>query len=196
MNSSELKKAKREVRRRVLGLRDGIPPGERQRLARLVTDRFLSLPEVGTAATVMAFWSFGSELPTASLLSELGRRGIRVALPRIVDGELEVHTWKPGDPMSETSFGALEPIDGEAVDPRDVDIVVTPGVAFDRAGGRVGYGGGYYDRFLAEARDEALMAAIAFSVQLVDEPLPVGRFDRRVDLVVTESETIRCHSEG
>ena len=53
MNSSQLRKAKREVRRRVLALRDRIPPAERERLARLVTDRFLVLPEVGTAATVM-----------------------------------------------------------------------------------------------------------------------------------------------
>jgi len=196
MNSSQLKKAKREVRRRVLALRDRIPPAERERLARLVTDRFLVLPEVGTAATVMAFWSFGSELPTAPLISELSRRGFSVALPRVLDGELEARTWKPGDPMSETSFGALEPIDGEAVDPRDVDIVVTPGVAFDRAGGRVGYGGGYYDRFLAEARDDTLLAAVGFSVQVLDEPLPGGRFDRRVDVIVTESETVRCRARG
>ena len=55
----------------------------------------------------MAFWSFGSEVPTAPLLSELRRRGVRLALPRIVDGELEPRVWEPGDPMSETPFASL-----------------------------------------------------------------------------------------
>ena len=192
MNSAELKRAKREIRRRTIALRDHISAGERERLARLMTDRFLSLSEVGTAGTVMAFWSFGSEVPTAPMLSELRRRGARLALPRIVDGELEPRVWKPGDPMSETSFGALEPVDGDAVGPGDVDVVVAPGVAFDRAGGRVGYGGGFYDRFLAGTRDDALIAGIGFSLQLLDEPLPRGGLDRGVDVVVTESETVWC----
>jgi len=189
---TELKRAKREVRRRTIALRDQLSAGERERLARLVTDRFLSLLEVGTAGTVMAFWSFGSEVPTAPLLSELRRRGVRLALPRIVDGELEPRVWEPGDPMSETPFGALEPVDGDAVGPGDVDVVVAPGVAFDRAGGRVGYGGGFYDRFLAATRDDALIAGVGFSLQLLDEPLPRGGLDRGVDVVVTESETVWC----
>ncbi len=60
----------------------------------------------------------------------------------------------------------------------------------------MGYGGGYYDRFLAEARDDTLLAAVGFSVQVLDEPLPGGRFDRRVDVIVTESETVRCRARG
>jgi 5-formyltetrahydrofolate cyclo-ligase len=75
-----------------------------------------------------------------------------------------------------------------------VDVVATPAVAFDRTGRRVGYGGGYYDRFLLGTREDALIAGVGLGVQLLDEPLPEGGFDRRVDVIVTESETVRCRA--
>ena len=158
----------------MLERRDALTPQERARLGALVTDRVLALPEVAAAGTVMAFWAFGSELPTMPLIEELTSCGVRVALPRIVDGDLEPRTWRPGEPTTTTPFGALEPADGEALDPAEVDVIVTPAVAFDRAGRRVGYGGGFYDRFFPRARSGALRVGAAFGVQLVD-----GRSARR-----------------
>ncbi len=89
MNSAELKRAKRDVRRRVLAERDAIPATARARASLEIAQRFLALPEVAAARTVLAFWSFGSELSTAPLIERLHGEGTRVALPRIVDGELE-----------------------------------------------------------------------------------------------------------
>jgi 5-formyltetrahydrofolate cyclo-ligase len=194
MNSVELKKAKRDVRRRVIALRDRLSPAERERSALLVAERFVALPEVAAAGTVLAFWSFGSELPTGPLLSALEGLGVRIALPLILEGDIHAREWSAGDPMREASFGALEPADGTPVDPAEVDVVATPAVAFDRNGHRVGYGGGYYDRFLPATRGDALIAGVALSVQLLDEPLPGGGFDKRVDVVVTESETVWCRA--
>ena len=94
--------------------------------------------------------------------------------------------------MTETTFGAREPAAGEMVHPAEIDVVATPAVAFDRAGRRVGYGGGFYDRFFPRTRADALRVGVGFGVQLLDEPLPGGAFDLRVDVVVTESETVRC----
>ena len=190
MNSGELKRAKRAERARMLAHRDAIDPMERARLGGLVLERFLALPEAAAASTVMAFWSFGSEVPMDPLIARLVEAGITVVLPRIVDGHLEPRTWRPGDPVSETHFGAREPEGGSVVDPGEIDVVATPGVAFDRGGGRIGYGGGFYDRFLPTTR--ALRAAVAFGVQLLDEPLPRAPFDLPVHVIVTESETIRC----
>ena len=70
--------------------------------------------------------------------------------------------------------------------------MATPAVAFDRQGRRVGYGGGFYDRFFPRTRPDAFRVGIGFGVQLVDGELPGGSFDLRVDVVVTESETVRC----
>jgi 5-formyltetrahydrofolate cyclo-ligase len=138
----------------------------------------------------MAFWAFGSEVPTDALISRLVERGITVVLPRIVDEHLEPRTWRPGEPVTQTHFGAREPQAGRVVEPQEIDVVAVPGVAFDRAGGRVGYGAGFYDRFLPSTR--AVRAAIAFDAQVEPEPLPAAGFDLPVDVIVTESETIRC----
>jgi 5-formyltetrahydrofolate cyclo-ligase len=194
MKSTELKKRKRDVRNRVLALRDAIAPQERERLSHLVAERFLALAEVADAEIVLAFWSFGSEVSTMPLLEGLHERGIRIALPRIVGAEIELRMWVPGDPMTPTAFGALEPANGEAVAPGEIDVVATPGVAFDRTGRRVGYGGGFYDRLIARLRSEAATVGIAFGMQLLEEDLPGGSFDLGVDSVVTESDTVRCRA--
>jgi 5-formyltetrahydrofolate cyclo-ligase len=190
VNSGELKRAKRAVRARVLTRRDELDPAERALRGELVVARFLSLPEVAAARTVMVFWSFGSEVPMDPLIGRLVDSGVTVALPKIAGGQLEPRTWRPGEPVTDTHFGAREPAAGALVDPAAIDVVAVPGVAFDREGGRVGYGGGYYDRFLPST--PALRVAVAFAVQLEAERLPLASFDLGVDVVVTESETIRC----
>jgi 5-formyltetrahydrofolate cyclo-ligase len=193
MNARELKKAKRDVRRAVLAARYAL--GEAERIARstAIHDRFLGLPEVASAAVVMLFWAFGSEVATFPLIERLHARGTRVALPRIRGSqELETVGHVPGDPVRETSFGAHEPAGGSVLDPSSIDLVVTPGVAFDGSGRRVGYGGGFYDRFLLLTRPDAPRVALAFDLQVLDDGLPAGAFDLRVDLIVTETRTIRC----
>lgn len=190
MKAHELKKAKRDVRRTILARRDGLAPEIREALAARIHSRFLALPEVVAAGTVLLFWSFGSEVPTESLLAALHERGARMLLPRIVAGDLELRTYAPGDPLAGTSFGAREPTEGLVVSPGEVDVICTPSVAFDRSGRRIGYGGGYYDR-LFPAAPAAARVGVAFGVQVVDGDLPEGHFDLRVDAVVTEDETLR-----
>ena len=192
MNSAELKRAKRAIRSEVRAARDALPPEERACLSLLIRDRFLELPELETVRTVMLFWSFGSEVDTAPLMRALVERGVLAALPRIFDGDLEARTYRPGDPVTETPFGAREPAAGEVVDPSALDVVVTPAVAFDRAGRRVGYGGGYYDRFLGRIRPDSPRIGVAFEVQVVDGDLPAGHFDMPVHVIVTGSEVVRC----
>jgi len=193
MNSGELKRAKRDVRRSVLALRDALPVAERGRLTQAITERFLALPEVARAQTVMAFCSFGSEVSTAPLIAGLHERGVQVALPRIVEGDLEARSYRPGDAVTSTTFGAFEPAEGTPVDPAGIDVIVVPAVAFDREGRRVGYGGGFYDRFLPRTRRDATRGGIGYDAQLAAPglSLPAGDFDLRVDLVVTEIETLR-----
>ena len=113
-------------------------------------------------------------------------------LVAIVDRDLEARVYRPGDPTTATPFGAREPADGRRLDPAQLDVIVTPAVAFDRTGRRVGYGGGYYDRFLPRTRPDALRVGIGSSVQLLDEDLPAGAFDLRVNAIVTPDETVRC----
>jgi 5-formyltetrahydrofolate cyclo-ligase len=174
--------------------RDGLAPRERAARSARIVERLLELPQLLGARTVMAFWSFGSEVETAPLIDRLHRNGLRVVLPRIESGDVVAALYAPGDPVRETSFGAMEPAGAEVAEAGEIDVVIAPGVAFDRRGGRVGYGGGFYDRFLAELRPGVPVIAIAFGIQVVDE-VPEGGMDRRVDAIVTEDEVIRCPAD-
>lgn len=192
MTSGELKRAKREVRRRVLAARDATDPADRERAAAAIADRVLALPEIVAATTVLAFSSFGSELSTMPLIEALVGRGVVVGLP-VIDGEdLVARSWWPGEPTTKTWFGAREPAGGDVLDPSAFDVIVTPAVAVDRAGRRVGYGGGFYDRFLPRTRADTLRVAVVLPEQVVREDLPAGAFDLRVHAIVTPEEVIRC----
>jgi 5-formyltetrahydrofolate cyclo-ligase len=90
-----------------------------------------------------------------------------------------------------SGYGPKEPRRRIPVDPAEVDVVITPGLAFDRSGRRLGYGGGHYDRYLARLGPEAVRIGIGFSVQLVDE-VPAHAGDQRLNLVVTDLGVIEC----
>jgi 5-formyltetrahydrofolate cyclo-ligase len=185
VSSGDLKRGKRALRREARSRRNGLSADEREQMSEDVARYVLALPAVAHASTVMAFSSFGSEVDTGPIIEHLARDGRRVALPRVEGGNIVPVEHRPGDPAKPSSFGPLEPSAGERIRPEEIDVVIVPGLAFDRSGHRVGYGRGFYDRFLGTLRPDALAVGICFSVQLVDD-VPRGRGDRPVDLVVTE----------
>ena len=187
MKAHELKRAKRDVRRRVLAARDALDPSVRSAMAETIADGVASLPELAGASTVLAFSSFGSEVDTAPLIGRIRAAGATVLLPRVEGQRLRLHVVGQDDELAPSSFGALEPVGGPELTPASIDAIVTPAVAFDRSGRRVGYGGGFYDRLFDEATATARVG-IAFSIQVVEEPLPSGAFDRPVHVIVTERE--------
>jgi 5-formyltetrahydrofolate cyclo-ligase len=189
--SDRLKRDKKAVRAAVRALRDEMPEEERRRATITIARAVLDLPEIRRASTVMVFSSFGTEVGTVPIVDELVGRGVRVALPRVEGPDIVPVHVRPGDAMVEAAFGMPEPADGELLDVADVDAAVTPGLAFDRDGHRVGYGGGFYDRFFAAARADLAKIAVCFGVQVVDE-VPHGPFDVPVDVIVTERGAIRC----
>lgn len=189
--SHRLKRAKRRLRREVLARRDVLTASDRLERSRSIASRLTALPETTSAAVVMVFWSFGSEVETSELIDGFLGDGKVVALPRTEGGEVVAVAYARGDEMRETAFGAMEPRFGTVLGPGDLDLVVVPGVAFDRSCRRLGYGAGFYDRLLGRTREDARAIAIAFALQVVDE-VPAGRTDRTIDGIVTEDEVIRC----
>ena len=189
--SHRLKQAKRALRREVLAVRDALPAEDRRARSEAIAARFLALPELADVGTVMAFWSFGSEVDTAPLMEGLLAERRITAMPRIEGADVVPVAYRPGDAMRRATFGAFEPVGGRVLDPTELDVVVVPGVAFDRSGRRVGYGGGFYDRLLPTLRPGVPAIAVAFSPQVVAD-VPAGGMDRRVDAIITEREVIRC----
>jgi 5-formyltetrahydrofolate cyclo-ligase len=137
------------------------------------------LDEYRQARSVMAFVGFNGEPDTDPLFARLGVEGKRLLLPRVEpSGIVAVY----GDsPMSVSRFGVTEPI-GPAVGLDEIDFVIVPGLAFTVAGDRLGYGQGYYDRFLPTV--SAPSAGVCFVDQLVDE-MPLSAHDVRVDMVIS-----------
>ncbi|MGH2686211.1 MAG: 5-formyltetrahydrofolate cyclo-ligase [Actinomycetota bacterium] len=186
---------KDDLRAAMRRLRGSIPPGERARLAELVEETLFTVDAIHHAATVMLFYAFGTEVATAGMAERVVRSGKRLLLPYLQEAGMEAAEVRPGDPLHPTEYGPREPIRRIPVDPRTVDVVVAPGLAFDRDGHRLGYGGGHYDRYLGRLGDEATRIGVAFSLQVVDV-VPTEPEDRPVDLVVTDQGVIDTRSEG
>lgn len=138
------------------------------------------LPEYRSARTVMAFVGCKGEPDTDPLFARLAADGKRLVLPRVEGQRLVVGEGSAARVTSD--FGVSEP-QGPAIDPSEIDLVIVPGLAFTDRGARLGYGGGYYDRFLAEL-PAVPTVAVCFSEQLVDE-LPTDGHDVLVQRVIS-----------
>lgn len=174
-------------------VRAGVAPSDRAAMEASLEERLIVLPEVAAAATVLLFYSFGSEVGTSGIMTRLRDAGKRLLLPFLEGVGLEAADVGPRDSLIDTGYGPKEPAQRHPVDPKEVDVVVTPGLAFDRSGRRLGYGGGFYDRYLARLRPEAVRVGVAFALQ-VGGDVPATSDDERVDIVVTDEETIRCET--
>jgi 5-formyltetrahydrofolate cyclo-ligase len=140
---------------------------------------------------VLAYHAFGSEPATAPFLVAVLAAGKHLVLPRVDGAARALRLHRVQDPEADVApgvWGIREPRPATCpeVAAAAVDFVLVPGVVFDARGGRIGYGGGYYDRLLGGCAHRPALVAAAFDVQLVPE-VPMGPEDVRVDRVVTES---------
>lgn len=194
MNLEQKVEGKPALRARMLAARAALGTDARAQASADIAGHLLRLPALFTAGTLSAYVGFDSEIDTAPVLAAVLAQGKRLVLPRVVDADsrqrrhLVLH--HVGDVDRDTRpgrWGIREPDPAlcPVVDPLDVDCILLPGVAFDRAGGRLGYGAGFYDRLLASARPDCLRLAAAFSIQVVPQ-VPLEPHDQRIQRLVTE----------
>ncbi|MBI1777239.1 MAG: 5-formyltetrahydrofolate cyclo-ligase [Proteobacteria bacterium] len=181
--------AKRRLRQLMLTKRAGL---SRLEAGGLLVQRFQSLPPLAPGLAVSGFWPIGDEIDVRPLLAALDRRGHPIGLPVVIRrGEpLLFRRWQPGDTLVAARFGLSVPApEAPQIEP---DLLLVPLLAFDRAGYRLGYGGGFYDRTLAQLRRHRRVTSVgvAFAGQEVPE-VPRGESDERLDWVVTDAEAIR-----
>jgi 5-formyltetrahydrofolate cyclo-ligase len=185
--------AKHEARRLGLDARDALAHSERERLAEAVRARALELPELEAARTVMLFASFRSELDTMPLAEWVISSGRRLCLPRVLKPRLMV-AYQVRDTAADLEpgrWGIPEPRPGlPEVPPQEMDFVFVPGSAFDEAGHRCGYGGGFYDAYLSLTRPGTPWVGLAFEAQLVSR-IVCEAHDLPVTAIVTERRVIR-----
>ncbi|NLG83265.1 MAG: 5-formyltetrahydrofolate cyclo-ligase [Firmicutes bacterium] len=180
-------------RKELLRRRMALPPAFRRRVGRLVALRLLSLPEVQLARVVGLYADFRGEVPTARLALLLCRAGKTLAFPAVIPWEkrLVFRCVRDRRDLVVGTYGIREPRpDVPSIARRALDVVVVPGVGFDRRGYRLGYGAGYYDRFLRTVRPDCFKVGLAYACQMVPV-LPAEAHDLRLDAVVTEEGVFR-----
>jgi 5-formyltetrahydrofolate cyclo-ligase len=188
-----LRAAKLALRQRVLTERDALPVAVRRAASAAIVARILERADFKAARAVLLTLPFGSEWDTVAVMRAALAAGRTVVVPRVDKASrmLELHAIT--DPERDVVAGYRdipEPLPACPLVARDaIDFVLVPGVAFDRLGRRMGYGGGYYDRLLPLLSPRAARVAGAFEVQLVDR-VPVAPNDIAVDAILTESREL------
>lgn len=165
---------------------------ERAAASRSICDRVLALIDAAEAAVVHTFWPIERlhEVDTRFLINRLVESGVTIALPVVSPdfrGSMTQRAYSTREALLENGFGGLEPATGRPISADEVDVAVVPALAADRRGHRVGYGGGYYDRFLATLGCQTV--CVVYSGCLV-EHIPDEAHDVTTDFVVTELSTI------
>lgn len=190
-----------ELRKNMRERRVALSPGARIAAARGVGEQLEALPEYLTDLRIGAYWAVRGELPLSHALPPLFRRGQIVLLPVLGNaGTLRFSPWLPGQELVANRFGIPEPEHNPAneIDPRALDLVLVPLLAFDRRGHRLGSGGGWYDRSFAFLQAQPRPAStLLVGVGYADQEVPSldsEAHDVALDFVVTERELIDCNA--
>ena len=177
-------------RARFRAARAALAPEARAEASRRIVARLRDLPEVAEAGTVHLFWPLPGEVDLRPLADALAEAGVTVALPAVIGPRALAHRRYLGaDRLVAGPWGLREPApDAHSVAPSALDVVLVPALALGRDGTRLGYGGGFYDAFLAAT--PAARVGVAFAGALVAS-VPTEPHDARLDAAVTEAETVR-----
>ncbi len=174
---------KTEYRRQAMIRRDAEPERERRQAAAKIVRRIRMMPEYQAAHTVAIYHPMRSEVDLMVLLDD---REKRFCFPKITDSVRADMEFRVAGTFVPGIFRTQEPV-GPAVPPEQIDLILVPGVAFDARGYRLGYGKGYYDRYLSASHIHAI--GVCFHFQLADE-LPADLHDVRMDQIVTDREEL------
>jgi 5-formyltetrahydrofolate cyclo-ligase len=189
---------KQALRQSIIAAREKLPAAERLHLSRAIVGAICELPEYRQAQTVLGYLNFGAELAAELWVQQALTDGKRVLLPRVNRASMHLDIYKVSDLQHDVapgSWGIREPVVERCIKEEalgTVDFILLPGVAFTREGVRLGYGGGFYDKLLAQMPHRPALVAGAYALQVVQE-IPQENTDRNVGWLVTEVETIRCN---
>lgn len=186
-------KSKSLIRKKLIDLREKLSPAEVAEKSTRIAEKLFKLNCYINSKTLMGYMNFRNEVITEHILEESLKKGKRVVIPRIDitdDGTKGIVPYEIKDIENDVergTFGVREPDRRIAVkvNPEDIDLIIIPGVGFDARGYRIGFGAGYYDRFLKKISPHCHKVALAFEFQVL-EKLPEEEHDIPVDIIITE----------
>ena len=188
---------KNEIRVKMRDMLAGVTPEQRHARSIAACGLLTGTREFKNAQLIMIFLSMQSEVETGTLAVRAWSECKRIAVPRVQwvgkrMEPIEIKSLDVGMKNSGPGGAVREPIEGTQVPLGLIDLVVIPGLAFDRRGYRVGRGRGFFDRFLAQQDFQGVRCALCFHEQLLNEPVPVEEHDVPMDLIVTDREVLHC----
>lgn len=186
---------KKEFRKKVISERKKQNQDIINSNSELIFQNLLKLSEIKEAKNIMAYLDFNNEVKTDNIVNYFLSKNQKVVVPITILDEKKLLLSEIKDIETDVSigtYGIREPKSGfiRPVEAKELDIVIVPAVAYDINGYRLGYGGGYYDRFLESIRDDCLTIGIAFEIQLFDK-IPKEDHDAQLDYIITEKRIIK-----
>ncbi len=185
---------KKEFRKKVISLRKEKDSDFIKHNSDIITEKLLQLDCIKNAQTIMLYLDFNNEVATDLLITKLIESGKTVASPITLKEERKLIPSQITDLENGIQYGAYnirepKPECSPAIDVKELDVVIVPAVAYDTKCFRLGYGGGFYDRFLENLKEDAKTVGIAFDLQIFDE-VPKESHDAQLDYIITETTTL------
>ena len=177
---------KKLIRKQIFKLRKECTDGQVEAWSRQIAEKVAELPEFQSAQRILAYADYNHEVMTGFIIEEAWKQGKEVAVPKVVGQDMVFYKLTDFSQLEKGYFGIPEPAHGEIVQWEDA-MMVMPGVAFDLQNHRVGYGGGFYDRFL-EKHPQIKRVAVAFDFQILPS-VPTETTDISPEVIVTENKT-------
>ena len=196
MDSTQLIDQKERIRGKARQLRDSLSQSDILSKSAAIQDRLWWLIQEQQFQAIMFYVAFGSEVRTQESIARAINSGRTVIVPICIEGDgkqiLPSRLLDPESELEEGCFGIPEPKPEfrRPFPPEKIDLVVVPGLAFDKGGHRIGYGGGYYDRFLIRC-PQAISVGLAYEIQLLESVFPAA-WDAQTHMIITEDRLISC----
>ncbi len=184
------------IRKQLFTLRNAMSKDERQEKSLRACQRLMDLPAFAKARAIHAFVPFRSEIDTRPVIKQAWKAAKKVALPKVVACDHTMRNiWTQSWDQLEAGYMGIPEPKAELPDAElsKLELIVVPGAAFDRFGGRMGYGGGFYDRFMLQS--PALRVGFCFDLQVIDA-VPHCAHDLQVDLLVTDERVMVCETKN
>ncbi|NMM62759.1 5-formyltetrahydrofolate cyclo-ligase [Clostridium sp. P21] len=179
---------KKSIRKLVKERKNTFSAADRQNSNSIIFNKIINSSDYKNAQTIFIFVSFNNEVDTHRIIKQALQDGKILCVPKIISKEqgMDIVRIKSFKDLKEGAYGILEPEDNKLkVQEKDIELSYLPGLAFDRRGGRIGYGGGFYDRFLVKTRKDSKKIGLAYKFQVFSE-VPMEEHDVFIDGIITD----------
>lgn len=181
---------KKELRKKIQNKRNNLPIRDRKKRIKIIAEKFFNTVYYINSNNILIYYPFRSEIDVTIIIKKVLENKKNIILPRVHDRKLKLfYVDNLKKQLERGAYGIMEPTTGLCRPAKisDIDLVIVPGVVFDKNLNRLGYGGGFYDRLLPLIPAGVKKIALCFDIQVIDS-IPVAEHDIKVDILITDTK--------